>query len=194
LETLILTDNEVKSLLSLTEVMEAVESAFKEKGLGRVQMPAKTYLYYKKYHGDLRTMPTFLEDLDVSAVKVVNVHTQNSTKNNFPTVMAVITLIDPSTGAPIAIIGGTTISRLKNGIVNSPPATPIGMMDSLPKGGKKYAIIRKISLPTLSSSTIKYRERMPNAPITNGRKNFVSPRIIFNVVFFIFDALNILVL
>ncbi len=55
MKTLLLTDAEVKSLLSMPEVMEAVESAFKEKGLGRVQMPAKIYLYYRKYGGDLRT-------------------------------------------------------------------------------------------------------------------------------------------
>ena len=74
METLILTDDEVKQLLSMFEVVEAVESAFKQKGLGRVQMPAKIYLYYKKYNGDLRAMPTFLEDLGISAVKIVNVH------------------------------------------------------------------------------------------------------------------------
>ena len=105
-----MTNDEVAKLLSLPEVIEAVESAFKEKGLGRVQMPAKIYLYYKKYGGDLRAMPSFLENLDVSAVKIVNVHPQNPAKNGLPTVMAVITLIDPSTGAPLAIMGGTTIT------------------------------------------------------------------------------------
>ncbi len=115
LETLILTDDEVKKLLSLSEVIEAVESAFKEKGLGRVQMPAKIYLYYRKYGGDLRAMPSFLEDFDISAVKVVNVHPQNPAKNGLPTVMAVIILIDPSTGAPLAIMGGTTITDMRTG-------------------------------------------------------------------------------
>jgi alanine dehydrogenase len=115
LETLILTDNEVKKLLSLSEVVEAVESAFKEKGLERVQMPAKIYLYYRKYNGDLRAMPSFLEDLDVSAVKIVNVHPENPVKNGLPTVMAVITLIDPATGAPLAIMGGTTITDMRTG-------------------------------------------------------------------------------
>jgi alanine dehydrogenase len=115
LKTLILTDNEVKNLLTLSEVFEAVESAFRQKGLGRVQMPAKIYLYYKKYGGDLRAMPSFLEDLNISAVKIVNVHPENPIKNGLPTVMAVITLIDPSTGAPIAIMGGTTITNMRTG-------------------------------------------------------------------------------
>lgn len=115
METLILTDDEVKKLLSMSEVVEAVELAFKQKALGRVQMPAKIYLYYKKFNGDLRAMPTFLEDLDISAVKIVNVHPDNPLKNDIPTVMAVITLIDPKTGAPFAIIGGTTLTDMRTG-------------------------------------------------------------------------------
>jgi alanine dehydrogenase len=130
METLILTDDEVKRLLSLPEVVEAVESAFKQKGLGRVQMPAKIYLYYKKYNGDLRAMPTFLEDLDISAVKIVNVHPDNPVKNDVPTVMAVITLIDPKTGAPIAIMGGTTITDMRTGAAGSVAAKYLARKDT----------------------------------------------------------------
>ena len=115
METLILTDDEVKGLLSMKEVMEAVELAFREKGVGRAQMPAKIYLFYKKYNGDLRTMPSYLEELDISAVKIVNVHPDNRTKYNLPTIMAVIVLIDPKSGAPTAIMSGTTITDMRTG-------------------------------------------------------------------------------
>jgi len=115
MQTLLLSDDEVKSLLSMNEVIEAVESAFKEKGLGRVQMPAKIYLFYKKYNGDLRAMPSYLEELDISAVKIVNVHPDNRTKYGLPTVMATIVLVDPKSGAPIAIMGGTTITAMRTG-------------------------------------------------------------------------------
>jgi alanine dehydrogenase len=130
LETLILTDSEVKDLLSLSDVIEAVESAFKQKGLGRVQMPAKIYLYYRDYGGDLRTMPAFLEDLDVSAVKIVNVHPKNPTENGLPTVMAIITLVDPATGAPIAIMGGTTITDMRTGAAGGVAAKYLARKDS----------------------------------------------------------------
>ena len=115
METLILSDYEVKKLLSLHEVIEAVEVAFKHKGLGNVQMPAKIYLYFRKYDGDLRAMPAYIEDLEISAVKIVNVHPKNPTENSLPTVMAVVALIDPSTGIPIAIMGGTTITDMRTG-------------------------------------------------------------------------------
>ena len=130
METLILTDEEVKNLLSMPEVIEATESAFKQKGLGHVQMPAKIYIYYKKYNGDLRAMPSFLENLDTSAVKIVNVHPDNRTKANLPTVMAIIVLIDPATGAPIAIMGGTTITDMRTGAAGSVAAKYLARRDS----------------------------------------------------------------
>jgi len=130
LETLILTDDEVKNLVSMPEVIEAVESAFKQKGLGHVQMPAKIYIYYKKYNGDLRAMPSFLENLDTSAVKIVNVHPDNRTEANLPTVMAIIVLIDPATGAPIAIMGGTTITDMRTGAAGSVAAKYLARRNS----------------------------------------------------------------
>jgi alanine dehydrogenase len=115
MKTLLLTEKDVEQLLSMDEVMKAVESAFKEKGLGRVQMPAKLYLFYGKYGGDLRTMPSYLEQLDVSAVKVVNVHPKNPKKYGLPTVMATIILVNPKNGAPLAIMGGTTVTSMRTG-------------------------------------------------------------------------------
>lgn len=115
MKTLLLTEENIKQLLTMDEVMEAVESAFKEKGIGHVQMPAKLYLFYKKHNGDLRAMPSYLEELDISAVKVVNVHPENRVKYDLPTVMATIVLIDPKNGAPLAIMGGTRITDMRTG-------------------------------------------------------------------------------
>ncbi len=130
MKTLILTDSEVKGLLTMAEVMEAVESAFKEKGLGHAQMPAKIYLFYKRYDGDLRTMPSYLEGLDVSAVKIVNVHPQNRSRHDLPTVMAVVVLVDPATGAPTAIMGGTAVTDMRTGASGGIAAKYLARKDS----------------------------------------------------------------
>jgi alanine dehydrogenase len=115
MKTLLLTEKDVKQLLTMDEVVEAVESAFKAKGLGHAQMPAKVYLFYNKYKGDLRAMPSYLEELDISAVKIVNVHLENRAKYGLPTVMAIIILVDPKSGAPIAIMGGTWVTGMRTG-------------------------------------------------------------------------------
>jgi len=108
-------ETRVKKLLNdIGEVIEAVEYAFSEKGYNRVQMPSKIYLYYKKHDGDLRVMPSYLEDFDISSVKIVNVHPGNR-KLSLPTVMALILMMDPKTGAPMLIMDGTWITAMRTG-------------------------------------------------------------------------------
>jgi alanine dehydrogenase len=174
LETLILTDDEVKKLLSMSEVVEAVELAFKQKGLGRVQMPAKIYLYYKKYNGDLRAMPTFLEDLDISAVKIVNVHPDNPIKNDIPTVMAVITLIDPTTGTPIAIMGGTTITDMRTGAAGSIAAKYLAKNDPKTIGLVGAGAQAKTQLMALLEVYKKLKEVRVWSRTEETKKNFVT--------------------
>jgi alanine dehydrogenase len=127
---LLLTEKEIEPLLSMNEVMEVVESAFKEKGLGYAQMPPKIYLSYPKYNGDLRAMPSYLERLDVSAVKVVNSHPDNQAKFGLPTVMATIILIDPRNGAPLAIMDGTRITAMRTGAAGGLAAKYLARRDS----------------------------------------------------------------
>lgn len=113
--TLFLTSVEVKRLIKIEDVIKAVETAFREKGLGRVQMPPKTYIFFDKYEGDLRTMAAYLEALDIAGVKVVNVHPKNPVEHKIPTVMAIIILVNPKTGFPLAIMDGTYITNLRTG-------------------------------------------------------------------------------
>lgn len=115
LNVLILTEKEIKHLLTMGEAIKVVETTFREKEFRRVQMPPKMYLFYKKYDGDLRVMPSYLEKLDLSGVKIVNVHPENPEKYKLPTVMATIILIDPKTGAPQAIMDGTWITAMRTG-------------------------------------------------------------------------------
>jgi len=130
LETLILSDHEVRELISMRDVMDAVELAFREKGLGRVQMPPKIYLFFSRYNGDLRAMPSYLEEMNISAVKVVNVHPDNRERYGLPTIMAVIILVDPRNGFPLAIMGGTTITNMRTGAAGGIAAKHLARRDS----------------------------------------------------------------
>jgi len=108
-----LTIDDVKKILTMKDAIELVETAFREKGLKRVQMPPKPYLYFRKYDGDLRIMPSYFEELDEAGVKLVNVHPNNPEKYGLPTVLATILLFDPKTGAPISIMDGTWITAMR---------------------------------------------------------------------------------
>jgi alanine dehydrogenase len=130
MQVLLLTKKEIEPLLSMNEVMQAVESAFREKGLGYAQMPPKVYLSYPKYNGDLRAMPSYLERLDISAVKVVNSHPDNQSKFSLPTVMATIILVDPKNGAPLAIMDGTWITAMRTGAAGGLAAKYLARKDA----------------------------------------------------------------
>ncbi|HUU07373.1 MAG TPA: alanine dehydrogenase [Thermoplasmata archaeon] len=119
MKTLLLTGKQVKKILAMEDVLGAVEDAFKHKGLEKVQMPPKAYLFYEKFDGDLRTMPSYVEDMDVSAVKIVNVHPQNAKNYGMRTVMGLLVLIDPHTGAPLAIMDATHITDMRTGAASA---------------------------------------------------------------------------
>ena len=128
MKTLILPEELVRDLLSMREVVEVVESAFREKALGRVQMPPKTYLFYDDV-GDLRVMPCYMSSSRISSVKIVNSHPRNR-ERGFPTVMATILLIDPETGFPRAIMGGTWITGMRTGAAGAVAVKYLARRDS----------------------------------------------------------------
>ena len=94
-------------------------------GEGKVQMPPKVYLSFPK--GDLRCMPVYIPDLNIAGVKNVNVHPANK---DLPTVMATITLIDPETGFPVAIMDGTLITKMRTGAAGAVAAKFLSREDS----------------------------------------------------------------
>jgi alanine dehydrogenase len=124
-----LSEEEVRSLLTMDEAIEAVKSAFLDHGQGRTQMPPKSYLFFSKYDGDLRSMPAYLEGLDVAGVKIVNVHSKNSTLG-LPTVMALVILNSPQTGAPLAVMGGTFLTSMRTGAAGAVAAGSLARPES----------------------------------------------------------------
>jgi alanine dehydrogenase len=129
MEILWLTEEEVKSLLTMDEAIIAVEKAFIDHGIGQTQMPPKSYLYFSRYDGDLRTMPAYLEGQDLAGVKIVNVHTRNPEKG-LPTVMALLVLNSSQTGAPLAIMGATYLTSLRTGAAGAVAARNLARQNS----------------------------------------------------------------
>jgi len=128
MKILLISRKEVEEILSMKEVMEAVETAFKYKALGKVQMPPKTYVMFPK--GDFRTMPCYIPDFGFGGVKIVNVHPENPEKYKLPTIMALIILIEPETGKPLAIMDGTWITNMRTGAAGGVAAKYLARKDS----------------------------------------------------------------
>jgi len=111
--TLYLTQDEIRSILDMKNTIEAVESGFREMGLGNIEMPPRVYLHFEK--GVLIAMPAYIKKLDAAGLKVVTVHPENPSKHNLPAVIARIILNDPGKGEPLAIMDGTYITALRTG-------------------------------------------------------------------------------
>lgn len=112
MEILILTAEDVKKCIDYKNAFNAIKLAFNAYGDKKALMPSKVYLPLGQYQGDLRAMPAYLNELDLCGLKWVNSHPMN---HQFPTVMAVLILNDPKTGAPIAIINATELTSLRTG-------------------------------------------------------------------------------
>lgn len=113
--TLYLTQEEVRSLLDMRGAIDAVESSFREMGLGNIEMPPRVYLHFEKYNGVMIAMPAYIKTLDAAGLKVVTVHPDNPTRHKLPAVIARIILNDPSKGEPLAIMDGTYITAMRTG-------------------------------------------------------------------------------
>lgn len=110
MSTLLLSGNDVRNLLQMSTVIEAVEQAFIDWGRGQAQMPAKAYLVLDQ--GDFRAMPAALPG--AVGMKWVNVHPQNPSLG-LPAVMAILIYNDPLTGYPLAVMDATEITAYRTG-------------------------------------------------------------------------------
>jgi alanine dehydrogenase len=129
MDVLWLDQSDVKNVIDMPLTLSAVENGFREHGLKKVQMPPKSYLYFENHNGDLRTMPSFMEEKDIAGVKIVNVHPDNREKG-LPTVMAVIVLNSTETGAPLAIMDGTHVTDMRTGAAGGVAAKYLARKDS----------------------------------------------------------------
>lgn len=108
--TLLLSKNDVKGLLSMPAVIEAVEQALKDHAVGHARMPHKVYLDTES--GDFRAMPASLSG--AAGMKWVCAYPGNPAKG-LPNVMATLIYSDPATGYPLAIMDAMDITASRTG-------------------------------------------------------------------------------
>jgi alanine dehydrogenase len=123
--TYIIKRPEIEKVFNMSDCVSIVEEAFRLYGEGKVQMPPKLYLSFDR--GDLRCMPAYIPSTKAAGVKNVNVHPSNK---DIPTVMATITLVDPDTGFPLAIMDGTHITSMRTGAAGGVAAKYLSREDS----------------------------------------------------------------
>ncbi|MFC4439687.1 MULTISPECIES: ornithine cyclodeaminase family protein [Natrialbaceae] len=117
MNTLLLDSDDVDEHARMADVIGAVEDAFGAYERGDAQMPAKSYIDLPQYNGDFRSMPAYLDagEWDAAGVKWVNVHPDNPTDHDLPTVLGTMIYSDPETARPLAILDGTALTMKRTG-------------------------------------------------------------------------------
>ena len=113
---LILSGDDVQSVLTMKDAIDVVEEAFKQFALGNVEMPVRASIALEQYKGLMLTMPAYIGGkLNALGQKVVTVYPENIERHKLPTILATVQLFDPETGDCLALMDGTFLTAIRTG-------------------------------------------------------------------------------
>ena len=114
---LVLSRKDVESVLTMKDTLVAVENAFRELGLGNVEMPHRIMTRVNKHSGLIECMPAYIGGIDALGMKLISAFEENPAKYNLPFTLATILLNDPKTGELAAMMDGTFLTAMRTGAV-----------------------------------------------------------------------------
>ncbi len=113
---LILTRDDVISVLEMSDCMDVVEKAFAEMAIGTAVLPLRINI--TPPDGLSLYMPAYLKEMGALACKVVTVYKNNPTKHDMPTTIGKVLVQDPETGDVICIMDGGYLTAVRTGAVS----------------------------------------------------------------------------
>ncbi|MBA2537909.1 MAG: ornithine cyclodeaminase family protein [Actinobacteria bacterium] len=131
IEILFVSSADVEELALRTEdVLGAVEAALRAQGNGEVVLEPREHLVPDpEFHGHFNLLRAYVAPLDVAGVKVVGDYLENW-KLGLPSELALLTLYDPRTGVPRAIVDATEITERRTGAMTAIGARHLARRDS----------------------------------------------------------------
>jgi ornithine cyclodeaminase len=115
---LLLTEDDVRSVLTMPDVIEAMRPALVQYSTGRAQQPLRTVLELGESKSFFGSMPASLRDPPAVGTKLVTVFASNHGRG-LPSHLATIILLDPDTGALMAILDGRYITEARTAAVSA---------------------------------------------------------------------------
>lgn len=113
--TLHLEENDVRQHLRMEALIPAMEKALTDFSAGKFTQPVRSGITVDPPGGFFFMMPALAEGL---GVKIVTFYPSNA-ERGMPTHMATIFLVDPETGAPLAIMDGRLITEMRTAAVSA---------------------------------------------------------------------------
>lgn len=121
MSTVLLSRSEVKSLMTMKEVVEIAEKTFKGFGEGTTINPTKVGLdlgetaEYPPYEGFMNAMPAYVGWLDTAGIKWAGGFLGERKRLGLPYITSLILLIDPRVGNFKAVMDGEWITSMRTG-------------------------------------------------------------------------------
>jgi alanine dehydrogenase len=125
----LLTEQHVKALLPMGDLVTAMETALARFSGGDVQQPVRTVLSVGPSHAFFGLMPAYVEDPPRLGAKLVTVFNGNL-ERGLPSHLATIVLLDPDTGALIALMDGRYITEARTAAVSAVSARHLARRDA----------------------------------------------------------------
>ena len=94
--------------LPMADVIAAVETAFREKGAGRTEMPPKPGIHTMP-DSFIHAMPAYIEGMRAAGLKWVSGYPENR-KRGLPYISGLLVLNDPDTGVPTCVMDATWVT------------------------------------------------------------------------------------
>ena len=114
--------------LTMAEVIEAMEAAFRSKAAGRCEMPPKPGVHTRP-DAFVHAMPAYLADLDAAGIKWISGYPDNR-KRGLPYISGLFILNDAETGVPLAVMDATWITAVRTGAATAVAARRLARPES----------------------------------------------------------------
>jgi ornithine cyclodeaminase/alanine dehydrogenase-like protein (mu-crystallin family) len=121
----LLTEADVRAVLTTDELIETMSTALGQFSSGAVDQPMRPVISVKGDEGFFATMPAFVRSANTGAAaaaalgaKLVTVFVDNSDRG-LPSHLASIVLLDPETGALLALMDGRYITEVRTAAVSA---------------------------------------------------------------------------
>ncbi len=129
-ELLYLSQNEVAALgLTMAEIIDALEKAFREKGEGRTEMPPKPGIHPGGGDNFIHAMPAYIPALKSAGLKWVSGFPENAARG-LPYITGLLILNDSETGLPLAVMDCVWITAMRTGAATALSARYLARAES----------------------------------------------------------------
>jgi ornithine cyclodeaminase/alanine dehydrogenase-like protein (mu-crystallin family) len=115
---LLLTEADVRAVLTMPDLIAAMEAALAEFSARTVVQPVRTVLEVGAQKSFFALMPSYVPSTPALGAKLVTVYESNIARG-LPTHLATIVMLDPETGALAAIVDGRYITEARTAAVSA---------------------------------------------------------------------------